>query len=68
MSSAADAAMVEVIAWWSRLQEPMHPVVFRVALRVNIWEGGVVRNEAILPDGTRDILGLWIEGTEGARF
>ncbi len=48
----------------------MYPVVFFDALRVKIREDGVVRNKAIylalgiLPDGTRDILGLWIEGTE----
>ena len=42
--------------------------------RVKIREDAVVRNKAIylalgvLPDGTRDILGLWIEGTEGAKF
>ncbi|MFY1927712.1 transposase, partial [Achromobacter dolens] len=39
-----------------------------------IREDGVVRNKAVylalgvLPDGTRDILGLWIEQTEGAKF
>ena len=49
----------------------MYPVVFFDALRVKIREDAVVRNKAIylalgvLPDGTRDILGLWIEGTEG---
>src|SRR6266702_3020054 len=43
-------------------------------LRVKIREEGMVRNKAIylalgiLPDGTRDILGLWIENTEGAKF
>ena len=43
-------------------------------LRVKIREDGVVRNKAVylalgvLPDGTRDILGLWIEHTEGAKF
>lgn len=52
----------------------MYPVVFFDALRVKIREDAVVRNKAIylalgvLPDGTRDILGLWIEGTEGAKF
>ena len=52
----------------------MYPVVFFDALRVKIKEDAVVRNKAIylalgvLPDGTRDILGLWIEGTEGAKF
>ena len=52
----------------------MYPVVFFDALRVKIKEDAVVRNKAIylalgvLPDGSRDILGLWIEGTEGAKF
>ena len=54
--------------------EPMYPVIFFDALRVKIREDAVVRNKAIylalgvLPDGTRDILGLWIENTEGAKF
>jgi putative transposase len=52
----------------------MYPVVFFDALRVKIRENGVVRNKAVylalgvLGDGTRDILGLWIENTEGAKF
>jgi putative transposase len=52
----------------------MYPVVFFDALRVKIKEDAVVRNKAIYlalgvqPDGSRDILGLWIEGTEGAKF
>jgi transposase-like protein len=61
-------------AWQSRPLEPVYPVVFFDALRVKIREDAVVRNKAIylapgvLPDGTRDILGLWIEGAEGAKF
>lgn len=53
---------------------PRYPVVFFDALRVKIREDVVVRNKAIylalgvLPDGTRDILGLRIENTEGAKF
>jgi putative transposase len=52
----------------------MYPVVFFDALRVKIRENGVVRNKAVylalgvLADGTRDILGIWIENTEGAKF
>ena len=74
ISSVTDAVMSEVTAWQSRPLEPMYPVVFFDALRVKIREEGVVRNKAIylalgvLPDGTRDILGLWIENTEGAKF
>ena len=74
ISSVTDAVMAEVTAWQSRPLEPMYPVVFFDALRVKIREDAVVRNKAIylalgvLPDGTRDILGLWIETTEGAKF
>ncbi len=74
ISSVTDAVMAEVTAWQARPLEPMYPVVFFDALRVKIKEDAVVRNKAIylalgvLPDGSRDILGLWIEGTEGAKF
>jgi len=74
ISSVTDAVMAEVGAWQARPLEPMYPLVFFDALRVKIREDAVVRNKAIylalgvLPDGTRDILGLWIEGTEGAKF
>ncbi|MEK8053598.1 IS256 family transposase [Ideonella sp. DXS22W] len=74
ISSVTDAVMAEVSAWQARPLEPMYPVVFFDALRVKIREDAVVRNKAIylalgiLPDGTRDILGLWIENTEGAKF
>ena len=66
--------MAEVTAWQARPLEPMYPVVFFDALRVKIHEDALVRNKAIylalgvLPDSTRDILGLWIENTEGAKF
>jgi putative transposase len=74
ISAVTDAVMAEVTAWQARPLEPMYPVVFFDALRVKIREDAVVRNKAIylalgvLPDGTREILGLWIEGTEGAKF
>jgi putative transposase len=56
--------MAEVTAWQARPLEPMYLVVFFDALRVKIREDAVVHNKAvylalgILPDGTRDILGL----------
>ena len=74
ISTVTDAVMSEVAAWQARPLEPMYPVVFFDALRVKIREDAVVRNKAVylalgvLPDGTRDILGLWIENTEGAKF
>lgn len=74
ISSVTDAVMDEVTAWQTRPLEVMYPVVFFDALRVKIREDGVVRNKAVylalavLPDGTRDVLGIWIEQTEGAKF
>lgn len=74
ISTVTDAVMSEVGAWQSRPLEPMYPVVFFDALRVKMREDAVVRNRAVylalgvLPDGTRDILGIWIEHTEGAKF
>lgn len=74
ISSVTDAVMTEVTAWQARPLEPMYPVVFFDALRVKIREDAVVRNKAIylalavLPDGHREVLGLWIENTEGAKF
>jgi putative transposase len=74
ISSVTDAVMDEIAIWQTRALEPVYPIVFFDALRVKIRDEGVVRNKAVylalgvLPDGTRDILGLWIETTEGAKF
>jgi putative transposase len=74
ISRVTDEVMSEVIAWQSRPLESMYPVVFFDALRVKIREDAVVRSKSvylalgILADGTRDILGIWIENTEGAKF
>ena len=74
ISTVTDAVLAEITVWQSRPLEPMYPVIFFDALRVKIREDNVARNKAVymalgvLPDGTRDILGLWIENTEGAKF
>ena len=74
ISTVTDAVVVEVTAWQARPLEVMDPVVFFDALRVKIRDEAVVRSKAVylalavLPDGSRDILGIWIEQTEGAKF
>jgi putative transposase len=74
ISRVTDAVLAEVTQWQSRPLEPMYPVVFFDALRVKIREDNVVRSKAVylalgvLPDGSKDILGIWIENTEGAKF
>ena len=47
ISSVTDEVLAEVSAWQSRPLEPLYPVVFLDALRVNIREDGVVRNQAV---------------------
>ena len=74
ISSITDEVMAETIAWQSRPLEQMYPVVFFDALRVKIRTDGGVTNKAVYlalgiqADGQRDVLGLWIEQTEGAKF
>jgi transposase-like protein len=74
ISSVTDEVMAETLAWQNRPLETMYPVVFFDALRVKIRDDGVVSNKAVYlalgiqADGQRDVLGLWIEQTEGAKF
>ncbi|WP_414144100.1 IS256 family transposase [Burkholderia vietnamiensis] len=74
ISSVTDEVMAEALSWQNRPLEPMYPVVFFDALRVKIRDDGVVSNKAVYlalgiqADGQRDVLGLWIQQTEGAKF
>jgi putative transposase len=74
ISAVTSAVLEEVAEWQGRPLDACYPLVFLDAIRVKIRDEGFVRNKAvyialgILPDGTREILGLWIEQTEGAKF
>jgi putative transposase len=74
ISSVTDAVIDEIRDWQSRPLEPLYPVIIFDALRVKIRDEGVVKNKAvylaigITRQGTKEILGLWIEQTEGAKF
>ncbi|WP_306045104.1 IS256 family transposase [Nioella sp. MMSF_3534] len=74
ISAITDAVMEEVTAWQIRPLEPCYPIAFMDAIRVNIRSNGAVSNKAVfgalavLPDGTRDVLGLWFQANEGAKF
>lgn len=74
ISAVTDAVLEEVAAWQSRPLEPVYPVVFFDALRVKIRDEGLVRNKAVhvalgvKGDGTKEVLGLWLEQNEGAKF
>ena len=74
ISTVTDAILEEVAAWQGRPLEAVYPLVFFDALRVKIRDEGLVRNKAVhialgvRADGTKEILGLWIEQNEGAKF
>ncbi|MBK7907228.1 MAG: IS256 family transposase [Gemmatimonadetes bacterium] len=74
ISAVTAEVMEEVTAWQQRPLDRVYPVVIFDALRVKIRDEGVVRNKAVYlalgvdRDGHKDVLGLWIEQTEGASF
>lgn len=74
ISKVTDAILEEVREWQSRPLESVYPVVFFDALRVKIRDEGMVKNKAVYVVlgmnrcGEKDVLGLWIEQSEGAKF
>lgn len=74
ISTVTDSVLDDVLEWQNRPLEAIYPVVFFDALRVKIRDEGTVKNKAVYlalgigRDGTKDVLGLWIQQSEGARF
>src|SRR3569833_618157 len=74
VSAVTDAVLDEIAAWQARPLETAYPLVFFDALRVKIRDEGLGRNKAVhtalgvRADGTKEILGLWLEQNEGAKF
>jgi putative transposase len=74
ISAVTDAVLEEIATWQARPLEPVYPLIFFDALRVKIRDEGLVRNKAVhialgvRADGGKEILGLWLEQTEGAKF
>jgi len=74
ISTVTDEVLTEVEQWQQRPLEAMYPIVYFDALRLKIRDKGTVRNKAVYlalgirADGRKEVLGLWIEQTEGAKF
>jgi putative transposase len=74
ISRVTDGAIDEAKAWQARPLEAVYPVVYLDALFVSIREGATVQKKAVYValgvtvEGKRDVLGLWISETEGARY
>src|SRR5450755_1829007 len=60
--------------WAKRPLEDIYPIVFLDCMVLKIREGGTVQRRAlylalgVTLDGDRDVLGMWFQGTEGAKF
>jgi putative transposase len=74
VSAVTDTVLEEVAAWQSRGLDSTYAIVFFDALRVKIRNEGLVSNRAVYLaigircSGHKEILGIWIEQTEGAKF
>ena len=74
ISRVTDAVLDDVREWQSRPLEDVYPILFLDALIVKVRDGGAVRNKVcyvaigVNLEGERDVLGLWFQQTEGAKF
>lgn len=74
ISNVTEAVIEEVAAWQSRPLEAVYPIIYLDALQVKVRDGAQVKNKAIYLvigihlSGTKEVLGLWIQQTEGAKF
>src|SRR4051812_32081386 len=74
ISRVTDAVLEDVIAWRTRPLESVYPIVYFDALMVKVREDRSVQNRAcylalgVSCDGDREVLGIWWQETEGAKF
>ncbi len=74
ISKITDAVHTEVAEWQFRPLDQVYPVIFLDALVCKVRDGGSVKNKAahlaagVDVDGRKEVLGIWIETTEGAKF
>jgi putative transposase len=74
ISRVTDAVLDDVREWQARPLEDLYPILFLDALIVKVRDAGAVRNLAcyvaigVNLEGERDVLGLWFQRSEGAKF
>ncbi len=74
ISSVTDAVIEEVKAWQNRPLDALYPILYLDALQVKVRDGAHIRNKAIYLaiginlSGIKEVLGLWVAQTEGAKF
>lgn len=74
ISSVTDAVIDEVKAWQSRPLDALYPIVYLDCIHVKVRDTGTVRAKAVYlalginMAGEKELLGIWIAQTEGAKF
>ena len=74
ISSVTDAVMDEAKAWQARPLDALYPIVYLDCIHVKTRDAGAVRAKAVYlalgisMEGEKEILGLWVAQTEGAKF
>jgi putative transposase len=74
ISKITDAVLEEVREWQARPLDRVYPVIFLDAIVCKVRTEGVVRNKAahlavgVDIEGRKEVLGIWVETTEGAKF
>jgi transposase-like protein len=74
ISTVTAGVIDQVKQWQSRPLDPMYPIIYLDALRVKVRDEGQVKNKAVYLaigvniEGKKEVLGLWIEKTEGSKF
>jgi putative transposase len=74
ISRVTDAVLEDIKAWQQRLLDDIYPVLYLDALVLKMRDGGSVQRKscylamAITIDGQREVLGMWFQQTEGAKF
>lgn len=74
ISNVTDEVLAEVKSWQNRPLDPLYPIVYLDAIRIKVRSDGHVHNQAVYlaiginMDGIKEVLGMWIAKTEGAKF
>jgi len=74
ISAVTEAVVEEVKAWQARPLDTLYPIIYLDCIHVKVRDSGVVKAKAvylaigITMTGQKDVLGLWIAQTEGAKF
>jgi putative transposase len=74
ISNVTEEVIEEVRAWQNRQLDPVYPIMYLDALQFKVRDSGHVRNKAVYLaigvtiEGMKEVLGLWMAQTEGAKF